>query len=145
MKYYAKSNIRNGKNTFERGDEIEVSGVDEQQLLEAGVLSTDPIVDAHEEVQTEEKAQPTLGGEAQPQSGEPSLDGAETAASGEAKDVTPGFIGRIFGSGETKVEPESANTSGTSASVGDAQVASTPVSDETGESTTPASDPSANL
>lgn len=108
--YYALSNLNHNGRKFARGDEVK--GLDEAQaesLLRDEIISeTEPVDDV--EVEEEEKvdsgegenAKPAAGGEDQPETGEPSIDGTAASSQGnelgpdETKDKPSGIMG-IFG------------------------------------------------
>lgn len=92
MRYYVANNLRHDGRDFARGTTVDFSDEQAQPLLEAGVLSTEPIeatvVPASEE--QEPDMQPKVGGQSR-STGEPTYDGSQESEPGEdnAKDVTP--------------------------------------------------------
>lgn len=112
--FFVLSNIKRNKKYYQRGDTIELDESSAAQLLEAGVVQDEPIVEAAAPEEESappapEKAKLVIGTTEHEKSGEPSLDGRSSdAAPSEAKDVTPrepSFLDRIFGG---KAGPETA-------------------------------------
>lgn len=87
-KIFALSNIKYNGKTFARGDEV--LGVDDKQakiLLDTGAAQTEPVetdVETEEVIDTGEgeNITPNVGGETAKETGEPSIDGAETTNTG---------------------------------------------------------------
>jgi hypothetical protein len=91
MKYHALSTIKHDGRKYRRGDAIEVSGKQAEDLLEAGAIQEEKVGGAPEpapDAPAEEAAQPKAGGE-RAESGEPSLDGQDAPQRAEAEDVSP--------------------------------------------------------